>query len=68
MRYYVALPVARLVNMLLRPRLEMLEIPLEWWRWSEHRAQTAFAWAWAALGYVVLAGIGAGSVAAARVG
>jgi 4-amino-4-deoxy-L-arabinose transferase-like glycosyltransferase len=59
-RYYLALPVARLLNMLLRPRLEMLEIPLEWWRWSAHRAQTAFAWAWGALnlGYLVLAGVG----------
>jgi hypothetical protein len=59
-RYYVALPVARLLNMLLRPRLEMLEIPLEWWRWSAHKAQTAFAWGWAALnlGYMVLAGMG----------
>ena len=48
-RYYVALPVARRVNMLLRPRIEMLDIPLAWWRWREHPAKTAFALAYAAL-------------------
>jgi 4-amino-4-deoxy-L-arabinose transferase-like glycosyltransferase len=59
-RYYVALPVARLLNMLLRPRLEMLEIPLEWWRWSAHKGKTAFAAGYGALnlGYLVLAGVG----------
>jgi hypothetical protein len=59
-RYYIALPVARLLNMLLRPRLEMLEMPLEWWRWSAHRAQTAFAAGYGALNlaYLVLAGFG----------
>ncbi len=36
LRYYVALPVARLLNMLFRPRAEMLEVPLEWWRAREH--------------------------------
>jgi Dolichyl-phosphate-mannose-protein mannosyltransferase len=59
-RYYVALPVARLLNMLLRPRLEMLEIPLEWWRWPAHKAQTAFAAGYGALNlaYLVVAGFG----------
>ncbi len=59
-RYYVALPVARLLDMLLRPRLEMLEISLEWWRWSAHKAQTAFAVGYGALNlaYLALAGFG----------
>ncbi len=39
-RYYVALPVARLLNMLFRPRAEMLEVPLEWWQWREHPEMT----------------------------
>jgi 4-amino-4-deoxy-L-arabinose transferase-like glycosyltransferase len=58
--YYVGLPVARVLNMMLRPRTEMMPIPLEWWRWSQHRAQTAFAAAYAALnfGYLALAGVG----------
>jgi 4-amino-4-deoxy-L-arabinose transferase-like glycosyltransferase len=59
-RYYVALPVARLINMLLRPRTEMMPVSLEWWRWSEHHAETAFATAYTGLnlGYFVLGGLG----------
>jgi 4-amino-4-deoxy-L-arabinose transferase-like glycosyltransferase len=60
LRYYVALPVARLLNMAFRPRTEMFPLELEWWRWHEHPKQTAFAAAYAVLnlGYFVLAGIG----------
>jgi hypothetical protein len=60
LRYYVALPVARLLNMAFRPRTEMFPIELEWWKWHEHPKQTAFATAYAALNlaYFVLAGIG----------
>jgi 4-amino-4-deoxy-L-arabinose transferase-like glycosyltransferase len=60
LRYYVALPVARLLNMLFRPRAEMLEIPLEWWKMREHPRMTLLA-AWLAalnLGYFVLGGVG----------
>jgi 4-amino-4-deoxy-L-arabinose transferase-like glycosyltransferase len=55
LRYYVALPFARLVNMMLRPRVSMMEIDLEWWNWSRHRAQTAFATAYALLNLAYLA-------------
>jgi 4-amino-4-deoxy-L-arabinose transferase-like glycosyltransferase len=48
-RYYVALPVARLINMLFRPRVETLPVPLEWWRWWQQPAQTAFAAAFGVL-------------------
>ena len=60
LRYYVALPVARLLNMAFRPRTEMFPIELEWWKWHEHPKQTAFATAYAALNlaYFGLAGIG----------
>jgi 4-amino-4-deoxy-L-arabinose transferase-like glycosyltransferase len=59
-RYYVALPVARLLNMLFRPRAEMLEIPLEWWRWREHSEMTLVAVELGAfnLGYFVLGAVG----------
>jgi hypothetical protein len=59
-RYYVALPVARLLNMIFRPRAEMLEVPLEWWRWREHREMTLLAAGLAVLnlGYFVLGGVG----------
>jgi hypothetical protein len=60
-RYYVALPVARLVNMAFRPRAEMLEVPLEWWRWRQHpEGVTVLAVELAVLnfGYFFLGGIG----------
>jgi hypothetical protein len=60
LRYYVALPVARLLNMAFRPRTEMFNIQLEWWKLSAHPAQTIFATAYGALNlaYFILAGIG----------
>jgi hypothetical protein len=60
LRYYVALPVARLLNMLFRPRAELLEIPLEWWRSREHPRMIFLAAGLAALNlvYLVLGGIG----------
>jgi 4-amino-4-deoxy-L-arabinose transferase-like glycosyltransferase len=60
LRYYVALPVGRVLNMLFRPRAEMLEIPLEWWRIREHPQMTLLAAGLAALnlGYFVLGGVG----------
>jgi 4-amino-4-deoxy-L-arabinose transferase-like glycosyltransferase len=60
-RYYVALPVARLLNMAFRPRAEMLEVPLEWWRWRQHpEGVTVLAVELAGLnlGYLLLGGIG----------
>lgn len=59
-RYYVALPAARLLNMLLRPRTEMLEVGLEWWRWGRHPWKTIFAAAYGLLNfaYLVLGGLG----------
>jgi Dolichyl-phosphate-mannose-protein mannosyltransferase len=59
-RYYIALPVARLLNMALRPRAEMLPISLDWWNWKEHRRETEFATLFAALNlaYFVLGAVG----------
>jgi len=34
LRYYVALPVARVVNMMFRPRTEMLPVAVEWWKFT----------------------------------
>ena len=60
LRYYVALPAARLANMLLRPRTENLAIPLSWWRFHEHPRQTLFALAYATLNlaYLTLGALG----------
>ena len=59
-RYYLALPVARLLNMALRPRAEMLPISLDWWNWREHRRETEFATLFAALNlaYFVMGAVG----------
>jgi 4-amino-4-deoxy-L-arabinose transferase-like glycosyltransferase len=56
LRYYVVLPVARLANMLFRPRLELTAITLEWWQWNEDRKESTFAYAYALLNlaYMVL--------------
>ncbi len=48
-RYYFGLHFARLLDMSLRPRTEMMPLSDEWWRWREHRAQSVFAATYAAL-------------------
>ena len=60
LRYYLALPAARLLNMAFRPRTELLPISLEWWKWSEDHVKTAFAASYAALNliYFILGGVG----------
>jgi 4-amino-4-deoxy-L-arabinose transferase-like glycosyltransferase len=35
LRYYVALPLARVADMWLRPRTEMLNLQLDWWNWED---------------------------------
>ena len=53
-RYFVELPAARLADMWLRPRTEMLPIALRWWQYSKHPDQTLFAAAYALLNLVFL--------------
>ena len=48
-RYYVTLPLLRLADMWLRPRVEMLNIELRWWQYSQHHAETRIAYAYGAL-------------------
>jgi hypothetical protein len=54
-RYYVELPLARLADMWLRPRTEMLWIELRWWQYSRHHTETEFALGYAALNLAYLA-------------
>jgi 4-amino-4-deoxy-L-arabinose transferase-like glycosyltransferase len=62
--YYFLLPIARILDMTLRPRTEMMPpISLEWWRWGRHPAQTAFAAAYAMLNLAYLALAAAGLLA-----
>jgi Dolichyl-phosphate-mannose-protein mannosyltransferase len=57
MRYYVWLPLGRMADMWLRPRVENLNIDLDWWVYSHHYSETRFSWAYAALNgaYLLLA-------------
>jgi hypothetical protein len=48
-QYYFGLPIARVFDMALRPRTELMQVSDEWWRWREHRAQSAFAASYVAL-------------------
>ncbi|HWB33242.1 MAG TPA: glycosyltransferase family 39 protein [Acidobacteriaceae bacterium] len=57
--YYIGLPLARLLDMALRPRTELLPTPLDWWRWRIYHGQTVFAATYAALNLIYLAlGVG----------
>jgi len=58
LRYYIAMPVGRVFNMTFRPRLDFLEIPLQWWK--GHARTVVFAVFYGALNlaYFVLAAIG----------
>ena len=59
-RYYLALPAARLADMLLRPRTELMETSLEWWKHTEDTSQRVFGLVYAGinLSYLVLGGVG----------
>jgi len=53
-RYYVWLPLGRVADMWLRPRVENLNIDLDWWVYAHHRRETEFSWAYAGLNAVYL--------------
>jgi hypothetical protein len=55
LRYYVELPVARLLDMWFRPRIEYMRIPLDWWRFRAHPWNSLRAYAMGALNVVYLA-------------
>jgi hypothetical protein len=57
MRFYLWLPLGRMGDMWLRPRVENLDIDLDWWVYSHHNAETRFSWAYAGLNaaYLLLA-------------
>jgi hypothetical protein len=59
-RYHVWLPLGRVADMWLRPRVENLNIDLDWWVYAHHRAETEFSWAYAGLNalYLLLGMVG----------
>jgi hypothetical protein len=60
LRYYLWLPALRVTDMWLRPRTEMLNVELRWWRYSEHHVETVFATSYGALNlfYILAACVG----------
>jgi hypothetical protein len=60
LRYYVWLPLGRMADMWLRPRVENLNIDLDWWVYNRHYSETRFSWAYAGLNalYLLLALVG----------
>lgn len=60
LRSYLWLPLGRMTDMWLRPRVENLPIDLDWWSSAHHRSETRFCWAYAALNllYLLLAAVG----------
>lgn len=60
LRAYVLLPVGRVLDMWLRPRVENLPIDLDWWVYKHHYAETRFSWLYAGLNalYLLLAVVG----------
>jgi len=54
LRYYLGLPLARVIDMWLRPRVEDLPIDLDWWVYAHHHVETRFSWAYAALNALYL--------------
>jgi Dolichyl-phosphate-mannose-protein mannosyltransferase len=54
-RYYVTLPLLRLADMWLRPRVEMLNIELRWWQYRLHHIETRISYAYGVLNLAYLA-------------
>jgi hypothetical protein len=48
------LPLGRMADMWLRPRVENLPIDLDWWVYEHHPAETLFSWAYAGLNALYL--------------
>jgi len=54
LRFYLWLPLGRVADMWLRPRVENLSIDLDWWVYAHHNAETRIAWAYAGLNALYL--------------
>ena len=54
MRYYVWLPLGRVLNMLLHPRTEILPVAERWWQYNQHPLQTLVAIMFGVLNLVYL--------------
>jgi hypothetical protein len=49
LRSHFLLPLARMADMWVRPRVENLPIDLDWWVYKRHHVETRFSWLYAGL-------------------
>lgn len=54
LRYYITLPLLRLADMWFRPRVELFNIDLRWWRYGPEGSDTILAWGYAVLNVLYL--------------
>jgi hypothetical protein len=54
LRSWVWLPLGRVADMWLRPRVENMDIDLDWWVYSHHHRETEFSWAYSGLNAIYL--------------
>jgi hypothetical protein len=54
LRSWIWLPLGRVTDMWLRPRVENLPIDLDWWVYAHHHVETRFSWAYAGLNVLYL--------------
>jgi hypothetical protein len=54
------LPLGRMLDMWVRPRVEVLPIDLDWWVYAHHHVETEISWFYVALnaGYLLLGALG----------
>ncbi len=53
-RSHVWLPLGRVADMWLRPRVDNLPIDIDWWIYKRHHVETGFSWTYAALNAMYL--------------
>lgn len=53
-RTHLWLPLGRVADMLVRPRIENLPIDLDWWVYRHHHTETIFSWVYVALNALYL--------------
>jgi hypothetical protein len=49
LRSHILLPLGRMADMWVRPRVENLPIDLDWWEYKHHHVETRFSWFYAGL-------------------
>ena len=54
LRYYLWLPLGRMADMWLRPRVENLPIDLDWWVYAHHPNETRLSWFYVVLNLLYL--------------